>query len=74
MLTEGDYTVSVLGHTTYYFKVKINKVNDYTRQFATKVETIIKSIMVYIPNLIISFLSKRILSFILSPFFINYII
>lgn len=40
MLTEGDYTVSVLGHTTYYFKVKINKVNDYTRQFATNVKLI----------------------------------
>ena len=38
MLTEGDYTVSVLGHETYYFKVKINKLNDYTMQFATKVE------------------------------------
>lgn len=38
MLTEGDYTISVLGHTTYYFKVKINKVNEYTRQFATDVE------------------------------------
>lgn len=38
MLTEGDYTISVLGHTSYYLDVKINKVNDYTRQFATKVE------------------------------------
>lgn len=40
MLTEGNYTISVLGHTTYYLKVKINKVNDYTEQFATKVEMV----------------------------------
>ncbi len=40
MLTEGDYTVSVLGHETYYFKVKINKLNDYTRQFATNVKLV----------------------------------
>lgn len=38
LLTEGDYTISLLAHSQYYLKVKVNKVNDYTRQFATRVE------------------------------------
>ena len=42
LLTEGDYTVSVLGHENYYLKVKINKSNDYTKQFATRVELVSK--------------------------------
>ena len=38
VLSEGDYTISVLGHTRYYLKVRINKVTEYTKQFATRVD------------------------------------
>lgn len=38
VLSEGDYTISVLGHTRYFLKVKVNKTNEYTKQFATRVD------------------------------------
>ena len=37
-LTEGNYTITIPSHTTYYLKVKLTKLSDYTKQFATKVQ------------------------------------